>query len=113
MRSTAPPPPARCSAPCAPPGPGSVSAAARRSCDLPRGRRREESAGRIGGPMGKGDREREQLRQERIEAEEKESRGGSNRLILSYAIVSTVVIVIAVLVFVLLSGGGSDSESGN
>jgi hypothetical protein len=64
--------------------------------------------------MGKGDREREQLRQERIEAEEKDSRGGSNRLILTYAIVSTVVIAIAVLVFVLVSGGGGDSsESGN
>jgi hypothetical protein len=62
--------------------------------------------------MGKGERERERLRQERIEAEKKESRSGNNRLIVTYAIVSTVVLAIAVLVFVLVSGGGGDdSES--
>jgi hypothetical protein len=62
--------------------------------------------------MGKGDRERDRLRQERIEAEERESRSGNNRLIVTYAIVSTVVIAVAVLVFVLVSGGGgSSSES--
>lgn len=58
--------------------------------------------------MGKGERERERLRQERIEAEQRESRGGSNRLILTYAIVSTVVIAVGVLIFVLVSGGGDD-----
>lgn len=62
--------------------------------------------------MGKGERERDKLRQERIEAEERESRGGGNRMIVGYAIASTVVIAIAVLVFVLVSGGGDDS-SGN
>jgi Protein of unknown function (DUF3105) len=62
--------------------------------------------------MGKGDRERERLRQERIEAEEKESRGG-NRLIIGYAIASTVVIVIAVLVFVLVSGGDDGGGGGS
>jgi len=63
--------------------------------------------------MGKGERERDRLRQERIEAEKRDSRSGSNRLILTYAIVSTVVLAIAVLVFVLVSGGGDDGESGN
>lgn len=63
--------------------------------------------------MGKGERERERLRQERIEAEERESRGGNNRLIVTYAIVSTVVLAAAVLIFILVSGGGDDSESGN
>ena len=60
--------------------------------------------------MGKGERERDRLRQERIEAEERESRGGGNRMIVGYAIASTVVIAIAVLVFVLVSGGGDDSN---
>jgi hypothetical protein len=64
--------------------------------------------------MGKGERERDRLRQERIEAEERDSRSGNNRLILTYAIVSTVVIALAVLVFVLVSGGGGgDSGSGD
>jgi hypothetical protein len=64
--------------------------------------------------MGKGDRERDRLRQERIEAEERDSRSGSSRLILTYAIVSTVVIAIGVVVFLLVSGGGGDgSESGD
>jgi|SRR5215212_1858622 len=62
--------------------------------------------------MGKGERERERLREERIAAEAKESRSGSNRVVLTYAIVSTVVIAVGVLIFVLLSGGG-DSESGD
>ena len=62
--------------------------------------------------MGKGERERERLRQERIEAEERDSRSGNNRLILTYAIVSTVVIAVGVLIFVLVSGGG-DSEGGD
>ena len=62
--------------------------------------------------MGKGERERERLREERIAAEAKESRSGGNRVILTYAIVSTVVIAVGVLIFVLLSGG-SDSESGD
>lgn len=63
--------------------------------------------------MGKGERERERLRQERIEAEERESRGGSNRMIVGYAIASTVVIAVAVLVFVLVSGGDDSSGNGN
>jgi hypothetical protein len=60
--------------------------------------------------MGKGERERERLREERIEAEERDSRSGSNRLILTYAIVATVVIAAGVLIFLLVSGG---TESGD
>ena len=61
--------------------------------------------------MGKGDRERDRLRQEREEAEARESRGGNTRLIVAYAIGSTVVLAIAVLIFILVSGGGDDSSS--
>jgi uncharacterized protein DUF3105 len=61
--------------------------------------------------MGKGEREREKLRQERIEAEKREKRSGNSRLILAYAIGSTVVLAIAVLVFILATGG-SDSSGG-
>ncbi|HMI80672.1 MAG TPA: DUF3105 domain-containing protein [Solirubrobacterales bacterium] len=62
--------------------------------------------------MGKGERERERLRQERIAAEESEQSSGRNRLIVGYAIASTAILAIAVLVFVLVSGGG-DGGSGN
>src|SRR3954453_13275642 len=62
--------------------------------------------------MGKGERERDKLREERIEAEQRESRSGSSRLILAYAIGSTVVLAIAVLVFILATGG-SDSGKGD
>jgi hypothetical protein len=61
--------------------------------------------------MGKGERDRERLRQERIETEERESRGGGNRMIIGYAIAAVVVIAVAVLVFVLASGGGGDDSS--
>ncbi len=61
--------------------------------------------------MGKGERERERLREERIAAEEGEKKSGRNRLIVGYAIVSTIVLVVAVLVFVLVSGG-DDSSGG-
>jgi Protein of unknown function (DUF3105) len=63
--------------------------------------------------MGKGEREREKLRQERIEAEQREKRGGNSRLILAYAIGSTVVLAIAVLVFILATGGGDSSAQGD
>lgn len=49
--------------------------------------------------------DRDQLRQERIEAEGATESSKRNRLILGYAIASTVVLAIAVLVFVLASGG--------
>lgn len=61
--------------------------------------------------MGKGERERERLREERIAAEEGDKQSGRNRVLLGYAIVSTVVLAIAVLVFVLVSGG-DDSSGG-
>jgi hypothetical protein len=63
--------------------------------------------------MGKGDRERDRLRQERIEAEQRESRGGNKRLLLAYAIGSTVVLAIAVVIFILASGGGSGGGGGD
>lgn len=62
--------------------------------------------------MGKGERERERLREERIAAEESDKQSGRNRLIVGYAIVSTIVLAVAVLVFVLVSGG-DDSGGGN
>jgi uncharacterized protein DUF3105 len=62
--------------------------------------------------MGKGERERERLRQERIEAEEKATRGDKSRLIVGYAIASTVVLAFVVLIFVV-SSGGDDGGSGD
>lgn len=62
--------------------------------------------------MSKGERtRREQLRQERIEAESAEKKGGRSRLLLGYGIAGAVVAVIAVVVIVLVAGGGSDSSS--
>jgi len=63
--------------------------------------------------MGKGERERDKLRQERIDAEQRESRSGNSRLILAYAIGSTVVLAIAVLVFILATGGDSGGGKGD
>jgi len=56
--------------------------------------------------------EREQRRQERIESEGTEESSSRTRLIVGYAIASTVVLAIAVVVFVLASGG-DDSGGGN
>lgn len=61
--------------------------------------------------MGKGERERERLREERIAAEKSESSGRS-RLLIGYAVVSTVVLAVAVLVFVLVSGGDDGGGEG-
>jgi hypothetical protein len=55
--------------------------------------------------------EREKRRQERIEAESADSGSSRNRLIVGYAIASTVVLAIAVVVFVLASGGNSGGAS--
>jgi hypothetical protein len=60
---------------------------------------------------GKSD--REQRRQERIEAEQADTSSNRNRMIIGYAIVSTVVLVIAVVVFVLVSGGDDSSAKGD
>lgn len=62
--------------------------------------------------MGKGERERERLREERIAAEEGEKSSGRNRLLIGYAVVSTVAIAIAVVVFLLVSGGDDSSSAG-
>src|SRR5690349_2813083 len=61
--------------------------------------------------MGKGERERERLREERIAAEKTESKSGRNRVLIGYAVVSTAVIAIAVVVFLLVSGGGDSSSA--
>jgi len=61
--------------------------------------------------MGKGERERERLREERIAAEESDKQSGRNRLLIGYAVVSTLVIAAAVIVFLLLSGGDDSSSA--
>lgn len=61
--------------------------------------------------MGKGERERERLRQERIAAEEGADKSDRNRMVIGYAVVSTIVLVVAVVVFVLVSGGGDSSSA--
>lgn len=63
--------------------------------------------------MGKGERERERLRQERVSAEESAGKSDRNRLLIGYAVVSTVVLAVAVLVFVLVSGGDGGSGGGD
>ncbi|HEY5943101.1 MAG TPA: DUF3105 domain-containing protein [Solirubrobacterales bacterium] len=63
--------------------------------------------------MGKGERERERLREERIAAEEGAEKSGRNRMVVGYAVVSTIVLVVAVVVFVLVSGGDDSSTSGD
>jgi Protein of unknown function (DUF3105) len=60
---------------------------------------------------GKSDREKR--RQERIEAEQADTSSNRNRMIVGYAIVSTVVIAIAVVVFILVSGGDESSAKGD
>jgi len=62
---------------------------------------------------GQGD-DRERLREERVAGERTAESSRSNRLILGYAIASTVVLAIAVLVFVLASGGeGEEAPEGD
>jgi hypothetical protein len=53
--------------------------------------------------------EREKRRQERIEGEEADAGSNRNRLIVGYAVASTVILAAAVLVFVLLGSGSGDS----
>jgi hypothetical protein len=58
--------------------------------------------------------EREKRRQERIESESSDASSNRNRLIVGYAIVSTVVLAIAAVVLVLASGGsGSGGGKGD
>ena len=61
--------------------------------------------------MAKGDRNRDELRRDRVEAEETEKKGGRNRLILGYGVAAAVVVAIVVAVIVVVSGGGSDSSA--
>ncbi len=61
--------------------------------------------------MAKGERNRDDLRRERVEAEESESKGSRNRLLLAYGAAAAVVVVIAVVVVVLISGGSDDESS--
>lgn len=56
--------------------------------------------------MAKGDRNRERLRQERLQAEAADKRSGRNRLLLGYGVAALVVVVIAVVVIVVVSSGG-------
>jgi Protein of unknown function (DUF3105) len=62
--------------------------------------------------VGKGERERERekLRQERLEAEKSAGREGRNRLVVGYAIASTVVIAVIVAVILIASGGGDEAK---
>ncbi len=62
--------------------------------------------------MGKGDRERDKLRQERVEAEAKESRGDNKRMLLAYALGSILVLAIVVGIIVLVAGGSDSSGEG-
>jgi hypothetical protein len=61
--------------------------------------------------MAKGDRNRDELRQKRIEDEQAASKGSRNRLFLAYGIGAVVVVAIAVVVILVVSGGGSDKSS--
>jgi hypothetical protein len=58
---------------------------------------------------------REQLRQERIEREREHEKSASNRsrLIVAYAVAAVAVIAVAVVVVVLSSGGSSSSKGGD
>lgn len=60
--------------------------------------------------MGKGERERERLREERIEAEKSADSSSRNRKLAGYAVISTVVLAVVVIVIILVSGGGDSSE---
>jgi len=57
--------------------------------------------------------EREKRRQERIESERADAGSNRNRLIVGYAVASTVVLAIAALVFVLSSAGGDSATEGD
>jgi hypothetical protein len=64
--------------------------------------------------MAKGDRNRDELRQQRLEAEAAASKGGRNRLLLGYGVAAAVVLAIAAVVIIVVSGGGgSDSGGGS
>jgi Protein of unknown function (DUF3105) len=60
--------------------------------------------------MAEGNEEREQRREERVEQEAGAESSGRNRLIVGYAIASTVVLAAAALIFVLASGGDGSAK---
>jgi uncharacterized protein DUF3105 len=62
--------------------------------------------------MGKGEREREKLRQERIEAESRESHGDHKRMMFAYGIGAVVLLGIVAVVVLVASGGSGGGESG-
>jgi len=55
--------------------------------------------------------EREKRRQERLEGEEADASADRSRLIVGYAIASTVVLALVVVVFVLVTGGGDSGAA--
>jgi hypothetical protein len=61
--------------------------------------------------MAEGDRDRDELRRERVETEAAEAKGSRNRLLLAYGGAAAVVVVIAVVVIILVAGGGEDSST--
>ena len=64
--------------------------------------------------MAEGDKKsRDELRQERIAGEKGEERSNRNRLIVGYAVISTLILVVAVVVFLIASGGSDSSGGGN
>jgi hypothetical protein len=63
--------------------------------------------------VGKGDRTRDELRQERLAAEQGESKSGRNRLVVGYSIAGVVILAIAAAVILIASGGSGDSASGS
>jgi hypothetical protein len=61
--------------------------------------------------VAKGDRNRDELRRERLAAEEAQAKGGRNRLLLAYGGAAALVLLIAVVVIVLVSGGEDRSTA--
>ena len=61
--------------------------------------------------MAKGDRNRDELRRERLAAEEAEAKGGRNRLLLAYGGAAALVVAIAVVIVLVVSGGGEDEST--
>lgn len=63
--------------------------------------------------MGKGERERDRLRQERIEAEQRDSKSGGKRMLLAYAVGAVVVLAIVAIVVVVAGSGGGGGGGGD
>jgi hypothetical protein len=61
--------------------------------------------------MAENGKDRERLRQERIAGEKGKEKPNRNRLIIGYAVVSTLILAVAVVIFILASGGSDSGES--